>query len=110
MVSAAVYVYHVTQGTHMYNSETNPNKKPCFIPLVGTDCPEYCLGRLALQHAPESPYHPDGIMVQVCQNPDKRGADADTADYCGDGANVMTFYQTTPATDEQIKEVMEDWS
>ena len=91
------------------NSPDNPKKEACFIPLVGMDCPQQCMGRLALQWVDDNPYHPEGIMVQVCQNPDRQGDSPDGAEYCGNGANVMTFYQTTPATDEQIKEVLEDW-
>lgn len=94
----------------MDSPETRPNKVACFIPLVGTDCPEACMGRLALQWAPENPYHPEGIMVQVCQNPDKAGNYPGATDYCGNGADVLTFYQTTPATDQQIQNEVENWS
>lgn len=79
------------------------------MPLVGTDCPEACMGRLALQSAPVSQHYPEGIMVQVCRNPEKAGSYPDLTDYCGNGADVMTFYQTTPATIQQIEDVMNDW-
>ncbi len=87
----------------------NPSKEPCFIPLLGFDCPENCIGRLALDWVNYDENHPEGVMVQVCQNPDKSGSAPQSVDYCGNGADVMTFYQTTPATKEQINQELEGW-
>lgn len=52
----------------------------------------------------------DGVMVQVCPNEDRSHLGIQFTDYCGNGADVMTYHQTTVPTLEQIEfDIAEGW-
>lgn len=109
MPVTAVYIYYVTQGMFM-NSAESQSKETCTInAMFNRECPVQCAGRLAMQWVDSSNSHPEGIYVEVCTNPQTLNNTPGTIDFCGNAPNLITFYQKTPATQQQINTVMYNW-
>ncbi|MDB5163670.1 MAG: hypothetical protein JWS12_287 [Candidatus Saccharibacteria bacterium] len=90
----------------MSNPEVTAEKKPCFIPLVGEKCPESCVGLVATKFM-RDPNGGEGFMIQVCPNPEWLGQPNSEADYCGDGADVITIHRDTVPTDEEYAQAVQ---
>ena len=83
------------------------SKRACFIPLVGHDCPEYCVGVLATRTFDSA--SPDGAYVQVCPNPDRLKDGISGATYCGNGSDVVTIHRSTIPTEEEYLQAVADF-
>lgn len=91
------------------NSPENPKKEVCFV-AFGKNCPEKCVGMLATMYIRESTHHPEGVVVEVCPNEDTLHYGTQMSDYCGNGADVMIYHQTTVPTLEKIEsDIAEGW-
>ncbi len=65
-------------------------------------CPEECPG-------PQSKWLPnsgggggEGYYVQLCTNPEKSEYSVGGVNFCGDGPDVLIFYQTEFPPDEEV--------
>jgi hypothetical protein len=92
---------------YMPNGESR-EKEGCFIPLVGQDCPPNCVGVLATKFM-RDPNGGEGFMIQVCPNPQTLGRPNAEADYCGNGADVITMHRDTIPTDEEYAEAVKNF-
>lgn len=81
---------------------SSPEKLTCFIPLIGSDCPDVCQGLLDSSFA-EDKNGGEGFLIQVCPNPERRSSINSETDYCGNGPDVIIMYRNTIPTAEEYE-------
>lgn len=65
-----------------------------------SDCPEECPGAKS-KWLPDN-YSGEGYYVQLCPNPARAGHHIGAINYCGNGPDVLIFYQAEFPPDEEI--------
>jgi len=79
------------------------SEKFCYGSFPNTsDCPEECPGARSKWLPNLGSGDGEGYYVQICPNPARAGNHPGGINYCGNGPDVLVFYQTEFPSDEEV--------